>query len=148
MQLVAKEVATQIANEVKKAKYCCVTVGSTLDVTHVDQLTFIIRYMQDDGTVVERFLKFIDSDGQHDAESISNHILRTLTEYEIKLDNCRGQSYDNASNLSEKYTGVQARLKALNPQIHCISCSAHLLNIIGSHTAECCFMFWISSEFL
>ena len=56
--------------------------------THVDQLTFIITYVQNDGTIVERFLKFIDSNGQHDAESITNHILRTLTEYDINLDNC------------------------------------------------------------
>ena len=28
---------------------------------------------------MKRFLKFIDSNGQHDAESITNHILRTLT---------------------------------------------------------------------
>ena len=104
----AKEVTTKIANEVKKAKYYSITVDSTPDVTHVDQLTFIIRYAQDDGTIVERFLKFIDSSGQHDAEPITNHILRTLTEYDINLDNCRRQSYDNASNLSGKYTGVLA----------------------------------------
>ena len=113
-------------------------MDSTPDVTHVDQLTFIIRYVQDDGTIVERFLNFIDSNGQHDAESITNHILRTLTEYDINLDNCRGQSYDNASNLSGKYTGVQARLKALNPLLHYISCSAHSLNLIGSYAAESC----------
>ena len=103
----AKEVATKIANEVKKAKYYGITVDSTPDVTHEDQLTFIIRYVQDNGTIEERFLKFIDSNGQHDAESITNHILRSLTEYDINLDNCRGQSFDNASNLSGKYTVVQ-----------------------------------------
>ena len=80
VQLMAKEVTTTIANEVK-AKYY--SVDSTADVTHVDQLTFIIRYVQDDGTIVERFLKFIDSNGQHNAESITNQILRTLTEYDI-----------------------------------------------------------------
>ena len=95
-------------------------------------MTFIIRYVKDDGTIVERFLKLMDSNGQHDAESIINHILRTLTEYDINLDNCRGQSYDNASNLSGKYTGVQVRPKALNPLIHCIPCSVHSLNLIGS----------------
>ena len=91
VQLMAKEVTTKIANEVKKAKYCSITVDSTLDVTHVNQLTFIIRYVQDNSTIVKRFLKFIDSNGQHDAESITNHILRTLTEYDINLDNCHGQ---------------------------------------------------------
>ena len=76
-------------------------MDSTPNMTLVDQLTFITRYVQDDGTIVKRFLKFIDSNGQHDAESINNHILRTFSEYNINLDNCRGQSYENASNLSE-----------------------------------------------
>ena len=132
----AKEATTKIANELKKAKYYSITVDSTPDVTHVDQLTFIIRYELDDGTNVEKFLKFIDCNGQHDPESTTNHILHTLTKYEINLDNCRGQSYNNASNLFGKYTGVQARLKALNSLIHYIPCSAHLLNLIGSCAAE------------
>ena len=102
VQLMAKEVTIKIANEIKKAKYFSISVDSTPDVTHVDQLTFIIKYVQNDGTIVERFLKFIDSNGQHDSESITNHILRTLTEYEINLDNCRGQIYNDASNLSGK----------------------------------------------
>ena len=138
VQLLSKEATTKIANEVKKAKYYSVTVNSTPDVTKVDQLTFIIRYLQDDGTIVKRFLKFVESKGQNDAESITYHILRTPTEYEINLNKCREQSYDNASNLSEKYTGVQARLKALNPLIHCIPCSAHSLNLIGLCAGESC----------
>ena len=136
VQLMKKKIITKIANEVKKVKYYSLTVDSTPDVTHIEQLTFTIRYVQDDGTIVERFLKLIDSNGQHDAESTTNHILRTLTEYDINLDNCRGQSYNNASNLSGKYIEVQARLKALNPLIHYIPCSVHSLNLIGSCAAE------------
>ena len=128
-----KEITTKIENEVKKAKYYSITVDFTPELTHVNQLT-----LQDDGTIVERFLKFIDSNEQHDAESITNLILPTLTKYDINLDNCRCQSYDNASNLSEKYIGVQARLKALNPLIHYIPCSAYSLNLIGLRGAESC----------
>ena len=102
VQLMPKEVTIKIANEVEKVKYYGITVESTPDVTHVDQLTFIIRYVQDDGAIVERFLKFVNSNGQHDAESITNHILHTRTEYDINLDNCRGQSYDNASNFYQE----------------------------------------------
>ena len=138
LQLMAKEVTIKTSNEIKKAKYHSITVNFTHDVTHVDQLTFTIRYVQDNGTIVERLLKFIDSNGQHDAESITNHILRTLTEYDINLDNWRGQSYNKASNLSGKYTGMRARLKALNPLIHYIPCSPYSLNLIGSCAAESC----------
>ena len=69
--------------------------------------------------------------------SQTNHILRTLTNYDINLNNCRGQSYDNPSNLSEKYTGLHARLKALNPLIHYIPYFAHS-KLIGSCAAESC----------
>ena len=62
------------------------------------------------------FTRLINNE-QHDAESITNHILRTLMEYEINLDNCRGQNYNNTSNLTGKYIGVQARLKTLNSLI-------------------------------
>ena len=51
VQLMAKEVTTKIANEVKKAKYYSITVNSTPDMTRVDQLTFITRYVQDDATI-------------------------------------------------------------------------------------------------
>ena len=118
VQCMTKKVTTKIANEVKKVKYYSTNVDSTPDVTHLDQLTFIIKHVQDDGTIVERFLKFIDSNRQNDAAPITSHILRTLTEYEINLNNCRGQNYGNASNLSRKYAGVQTRLKALNRLIH------------------------------
>ena len=137
VQLVAKEVTTKIANEITKAKYYSITVEFTPDVTHVDQLILMIMYVQDDGTIVDRFLKFIDSNGQHDVESITNHILRTLTEYDINLNNCRGQSYDNASNLSGKYIGVQARLKALN----FFFCICSFLSSIHKK-ANCIAIFW------
>ena len=71
VQLMAEEVTTK--NEVKKVKYHIITVNSIPDVIHVVQLPFIIRYVQDDGTIVERFLKFINSNGQHDAESNQPH---------------------------------------------------------------------------
>ena len=138
VNLMAKEVTTSIANEIKKSKYYSISVDSTPDVTHVDQSTFIIRYVLDDGTIAERFLKFVESGGQHDAESITNHILRTFAEYDLDLNDCRGQSYDSATNLSGRYSGVQARLKALNPLIHYIPCSAHTLNLVGSCAVESC----------
>ncbi|XP_065654746.1 uncharacterized protein LOC136081363 [Hydra vulgaris] len=34
-----------------------------------------------------------------------------LERYDIDITNCRGQVYDNASNMSSKYSGLQARLK-------------------------------------
>ncbi|KAJ8875731.1 hypothetical protein PR048_023630 [Dryococelus australis] len=47
-------------------------------------------------------------------------------------------SYDNASNMSGKYSGLQERIKELNEFAEYIPCFAHSLNLIGKCAAECC----------
>lgn len=50
--------------------------------------------------------------------------------------NCRGQSYDNASNMSGIYSGLQARIKTINPLADYVPCAAHSLNLVGTCAAE------------
>ena len=52
--------------------------------------------------------------------------------------NCRSQSYDNASNMSGVYTGVQACIKEINSLVEFVPCSAHSLNLVGNKAADCC----------
>lgn len=53
--LMAKQVIKIIVDEVKLAKYFSFSVDSTPDISHTDQLTFIVRYVKSDGQPVERF---------------------------------------------------------------------------------------------
>ena len=129
IQLMAKKVLFRIISDVKIAKYFAISVDSTPDITHVDQLTFIVRFVDSSGKPVERFLKFITISG-HDGETLTNVILDTLLKHEIDIMNCRGQSYDNAANMSGKYIGVQARIKQVNPLAEYVPCSAHSLNLV------------------
>lgn len=54
-----KKVLSVTVGELKVAKYYCVPIDSTPDISHVDQLAIVICYVKDDGPV-ERFLTFID----------------------------------------------------------------------------------------
>lgn len=137
IQLMAKEVLLTIISQVKTAKYFAISVDSTPDISHVDQLTLILRFIDLSGKPVERFIKFIPI-SSHDGETLSKVILETLSEYGISISDCRGQSYDNASNMSGKYGGVQARLKRVNKLVEFVPCSAHSLNLVGTCAAECC----------
>jgi len=47
-----------------------------------------------------------------------------------KIENCRGQSYDNDRNMLGIYSGLQARIKELNPIIEYMPCSGHSLNLV------------------
>lgn len=45
---------------------------------------------------------------------------------------------DNASNISDVYSGFQARVCDLNSLAEWVPCAAHSLNLIGSADVECC----------
>uniref|UniRef100_A0A8C5G7Z5 TTF-type domain-containing protein n=1 Tax=Gouania willdenowi TaxID=441366 RepID=A0A8C5G7Z5_GOUWI len=138
IQLMAKKVLHAIVKEVKDGKYFSIIVDSTPDITHVDQLALIIRYvLRKSGEPVERFLEFIPLHG-HAAEHMEETLKSELKELDIDLMDCRGQNYDNASNMAGKYSGLQARIKNKNPNSDFISCSAHSLNLVGACAAECC----------
>ena len=137
LQLMARQVWSTIVAEVSSAMYYSIIVVSTPDITHLDQLVFAVRYVNKTLVPVERFLKFIVIEG-HDAEHLTNNVINILKNLETSINNCRGQSYDSASNMAGKYSGVQARIKNLNPIAHFIPCSAHSLNLVGSCAAECC----------
>ena len=80
-----------------------ISVDSTLDISHVNQITIIIPYINKDD-IVEIFLTFILITS-HTGEYLANILLSFLDEHEIDIANCRGHSYDNASNMSGRYKG-------------------------------------------
>ena len=74
----------------------------------------------------------------HNAEHLQDKLLTFLNENGIDIGNCRGQSYENASNISGRYNGLQARIKQLNEFAEYVSCFAHSLNLVEKCAAECC----------
>lgn len=133
----ASKVLNHIVTEIKKVKYFGLIVDSTPDIAHVDQLSYILRYVNEEGEVLERFIKF-QNIYSHTAKSLTTHIVSLLKELEISINNCIGQSYDNASNMSGKYSGLQAQIKQLSPKAEYVPCAAHSLNLVGISAVESC----------
>lgn len=129
--LMSNTVIDKIVSEIKERKYFSLIVDSTPDVTTRDQLTVAIRYISNEGLPVERFLGFIPSVG-HKGSDMEQALLKKFCELTIDLKYCRGQSYDNASNMSGIYNGLQTRIKNYSSTAFFVPCSAHSLNLIGS----------------
>lgn len=134
--LMAKQVQQKIASEIIQAKYYSISTDSTPDISHIDQLTFIVRYTDKAGEPRERFIEFISKCG-HKGKEIADAILASLKKFEIDITDCRGQSYDNASNMSGKYIGCQAIIKDINPKADYLPCSGHSLNLSGEDAVDC-----------
>lgn len=99
----------KIFDDVKEAKYFGIIIDSTSDLQRVDQLSFIIRYVNPKTHAVnERFVKFIPI--KYQGIALSLEILKFLKNCNFEIQYCRSQSYDNAANMSGKYNGVQNKI--------------------------------------
>uniref|UniRef100_H2YAF9 TTF-type domain-containing protein n=1 Tax=Ciona savignyi TaxID=51511 RepID=H2YAF9_CIOSA len=136
IDILAKKVLNFIISEIKQAKYYSVSVDSTPDITNVDQLTIVIRYVLPDGPV-ERFVQFVPIRG-HTGSQLAQNLLDFIEDKGISLKDLRGQSYDNAYNMSGKYKGMQAVITEHNHLAEYIPCVALSLNLVGKCAAECC----------
>ena len=89
-------------------------MDSPPDISHLDQLSIIFRYVKKDGVTVERFLKFMKNTG-HKAEELADVVFGTLNDLGLDIADCRGQSHDNARNMFGEYSGLQTLIKTSNP---------------------------------
>ena len=125
-----------IVDEIQKAKYYSVSIDSTPDLSHVDQSSVTVRYVNK-GEPIERFLTFIKFES-HTGIGLSNALLEFLGKNNIDIGSCRGQTYDNASNMSGCYYGVKAHILSVCEYAIYTPCFAHSLNIVGKNAAGFC----------
>ena len=136
IKIMSNKVMSTIIIELQSTKYFSISVDYTPDNKHVDQLCFTVRYVLPTGPV-ERFLAFIPMAG-HKGTDIAEIIFSFLKEKNISIANCRGQSDDNASNMSGKYNGLQKLIKDVCRLAEYCPCCGHSLNLIGLCTVEAC----------
>jgi hypothetical protein len=63
----------------------------------------------------------------------ANHLANAtsfLKDNNISLLNCRGQSYDNAANMSRHYSGLQATRKEQNKYALYVPRAVHSINLV------------------
>jgi len=137
IMLMAVEVQNKIVEEIISAQYFSISIDSTPDIGHIDQLSFIFRYVNSDGLPVESFLYFLENVG-HKSQNMAEAVFSMLKKHNLDISYLRGQSYDNAKNMSGIYSGLQAKIKEVAPLAGFIPCSFHSLNLVESYAESCC----------
>ena len=84
------QVLAVIVKELQQSKYFSVSIDSTPDISHIDQLIIVVRYVRmSDGEVVERFFTFIPIES-HTGEALATTVLKFLNEHDIDIKICEG----------------------------------------------------------
>ncbi|CAH2314604.1 zinc finger MYM-type 1-like [Pelobates cultripes] len=145
--LISKEIRRRILRLLKDAKYYSIILDCTPDITLVEQMTMVFRFVSvkqgDSPTanpeihIEERFLGFLPVHNSS-GEGLTEAILNELEMLKIPLSDMRGQGYDNGSNMKGKHSGVQKRIMDLNSRAFYVPCSAHSLNLVVNDAAMCC----------
>lgn len=137
ISLLGNQVRSVILENIKKAKYYSILFDSTPDISHVDQMSQVIRYVNIDGDkvdVVESFIDFIKLEGKT-AKEMTTEICNKLLADGLDIQNCYGQGYDNAATMAGHISGVQKRITNINPRAFFMPCNNHSLNLAGVHAA-------------
>lgn len=104
------------------------------DTANLKQLVVFVRFLVK-GKPQTSYLKVVDLvDGT--AESTENALLDVCSQCEIPLSKVLSFGSDGASIMTGRRTGVATRLRAHNPEMISLHCSAHRLALASSQAAE------------
>lgn len=125
----AHETVQLILYEIKLAKYFTIIVDSTIDINKNDQFSLSLRFVDQEGMIREHFICFEELPGAS-ANNYFNILNKCIKKYDLDFSMCRGQAYDGASTMSGRFSGLQSKVKQLNPLALYIHCCAHNLNLV------------------
>ncbi|XP_059169366.1 zinc finger MYM-type protein 1-like [Physella acuta] len=138
IELMASEVKKIIIAKLKLAKYFSIILDCTPDVSHKEQLSLIVRFVDAsdcDLKVVEHFMEFFIAENTT-GKGLSELLLAALEKLGLDIDDCRGQGYDNGANMKGKHLGVQAHILRKNSRAFFTPCGCHSLNLVLGDMAK------------
>lgn len=123
-------------SSVKEAGIFSVEIDSTQDISSVDQLAIVVRYVSSNGPKETLLTLTVSHDGT--GLGLYNKLKEVLEKLGLDIKNIIACSFDGASNMSGCFKGVQARLKQDNPNLIFTHCAGHCLNLVLTSCAESC----------
>ncbi|XP_052296463.1 uncharacterized protein LOC127902075 [Citrus sinensis] len=87
LNILANKVRHKIQEEIEDAKFC-ILVDEALDESHKEQMTIILRHIDCDGFIRERFFKVVNVDDTK-ASTLKNEICNVLAQYNLLIENLR-----------------------------------------------------------
>ena len=137
--LIGHKTVEAITDKIKKSNNFSVIMDCTPDAAHTEQLFVTLRSVQCDvgvgATVAEHFVGFlpvVDTSGA----GLTDVFLGHMEKLGLDMEKCRGQAYDNGSNMRGKNSGVQKRLLDINKKALFMPCASHSLNLVVVDAAK------------
>ncbi|XP_020426606.1 zinc finger MYM-type protein 1-like [Prunus persica] len=140
LHIFANKVRKAICKELGKNKFC-ILVDESLDESGKEQMTIILRFVDCDEFIRERFFDIV-SVVDTNALTLKKVICKVLGNNDILVENMRGQGYDGASNMRGSWNGLQALFLQDCPYAYYVHCFAHRLQLALNGVAKDVKVLW------
>ena len=128
MGLMANHILREILCEIREASVFALLAHEASDISLKEQLCICIRWVDDNFTIHEAPLQLINVPTT-DSNTLSSLIKDCLVRFSLIINQCRGQAYDGASNMSGHIRGVAAQLQKEEPSALYVHCLTHCTNL-------------------
>ncbi|KAJ1690536.1 hypothetical protein LUZ63_014691 [Rhynchospora breviuscula] len=124
----AEEVMAVAMDEIRGRKFS-VLIDESRDVSIKEQMAMILRFVNDEGKVLERFVG-IQHIERCTAVALKEALVGMLCSHKLSISMLRGQGYDGASNMRGEFNCVQKLIRDENPYAFYVHCFAHQLQLV------------------
>nr|XP_009796683.1 PREDICTED: zinc finger MYM-type protein 1-like [Nicotiana sylvestris] len=133
--IIQKDIINACAKETLKAiigdlngDYFGILVDESNDISHKEQMALVLRYVDKNAEVVERFVGLVHV-SDTSACSLKEAIYSLLSDHSLSPSQIRGQGYDGASNMRGEISGLKTLIMKDNSSAYYIHCFAHQLQL-------------------
>ncbi|XP_050236136.1 uncharacterized protein LOC126686146 isoform X1 [Mercurialis annua] len=104
-------------------------VDESRDSSIQEQMIVVLRYVDKDGQVIERFIG-IKHVSDTSAKSLKSAVDKLFSEHNLSISKLRGQGYDGAANMSGEFNGLKSIILEENQSAFFVHCFAHQLQLV------------------
>ncbi|KAL6556405.1 hypothetical protein OROGR_005693 [Orobanche gracilis] len=127
LNIISNKVRRMICEEIGGGKFCLL-VDEALDQSHKEQMSVVLRFVNKDGLIIERFFGIVHVRDTM-AQTLKDGIYSLLSHYNLDVKFIRGQGYDGAGNMRGQFKGLQALILRDCKYAYYVHCLAHRLQL-------------------
>ena len=129
-------ILNNLSQEIRDSKFFSIMSDEVADISNIENLSVMIRFLHSNKTVREEFMEFwLCEDGASGA-AIRDLIIGAVGDWGLSMDDCRGQCYDGAGNMSGRLNGASSLIRAEHDKAIYVHCMNHMLNLCVADTCQ------------